>query len=261
MATMLQKHLAREYPSFQNLAMYEGRFVQVTKKGKPVDLHNKATEAIIGIASDDMKLPLPNMMFIARPVVKRLSCGPPKEELILTRLIPLRSVRLSIHDREKQIIKIHLINGQSYYLMLHPCTEERDEEFERWRKLIHLLCHPPACNVQPRPVSLTEIDNVSIHVPSSDDETEELQSFKEKKEETNHVQKKKEKNHQEQAYKGSKTAQEQQVDGKNGVAVKRLEYQWGGPLKKSARISDFRAAWKTRRRPFGSKTTLSSKER
>nr|XP_020633026.1 LOW QUALITY PROTEIN: tripartite motif-containing protein 7-like [Pogona vitticeps] len=51
----------------------------VSRSGGPVFFHNQWSEAIIGIAADNMKLPLPNM-FIAPPVVKQLSRGPPEEE-------------------------------------------------------------------------------------------------------------------------------------------------------------------------------------
>nr|XP_020671666.1 protein FAM71F2-like [Pogona vitticeps] len=184
---VLQNYLAKgEYPPFKSPAMFESAFVQVSRKGKPVFFHNHGHEAIVGIAADDMKLPLPNMMFIARPVVMRLSRGPPKEELILTRLIPLRFVRLAIRDREKQIIEMILISGQSYYLLLHPSTKEKDNQFRCWCKLIHLLHHPPARYFRPKPISFTGIDHQSIPVIPRDEE-----AVQEEKEENNQEQKEK----------------------------------------------------------------------
>ncbi|XP_078240158.1 uncharacterized protein LOC110091752 [Pogona vitticeps] len=198
---VLQNYLAKgEYPPFKTPAMFESRFVQVSRKGKPVFFHNHGHEAIIGIASDDMKLPLPNMMFIARPVVMRLSRGPPKEELILTRLIPLKFVQLAIHDREKQIIKMILISGQSYYLLLHPSTKEKDNQFRCWRKLIYLLHHPPACYFRPKPVSFTGIDHQSIPVIPRDEEASFFSLLNWQ------VQEEKEENNQEQKEKGQISA-------------------------------------------------------
>ncbi|KAJ7341354.1 hypothetical protein JRQ81_005354 [Phrynocephalus forsythii] len=172
--TVLQKYLRRgEFPAFKSIAMFESTFVQVTRRGRQVFFHNHGNEAVIGITSTNVKLPLPNLMIIARPVVNQVSWRPPGEELALTRIIPLKFVRLSIHDLEKQLIKIKLINGRSYYLQLHPSTEEKDEQFQRWMTLIYLLHHPPACYLRPKPVSCTVIDNLSVRIMPSDEEAEE----------------------------------------------------------------------------------------
>ncbi|XP_063162534.1 Golgi-associated RAB2 interactor protein 6-like [Candoia aspera] len=169
---VLQKYLGKgEYPSFQSVAMFESSFVQVTRRGRHVFIHNHCNEAIIGIASTNSKLPLPNLMFIARPVAEQVSSpGSETEELRLTRLLPLKFVRISIYNPKKQLIKIQLINGRSYYLQFQASTEEEEALFERWLSLVYLLHHPPSCYLSPQPTSCTVIDNLSIQVIPSEEE-------------------------------------------------------------------------------------------
>ncbi|XP_042302669.1 protein FAM71C-like [Sceloporus undulatus] len=180
--TVLQKYLWKgEYPSFQSVPMFESCFHQVTRRGRHVFIHNHSNEAIIGIASTNVKLPLPNLMFVARPVVGPFSSGPHTGEPMLTRLLPLKFVRISIHDPEKHLIKIKLINGRTYYLQLHAPTEEEEAQFDRWLSLVYLLHHPPACYLQPKPMSCTIIDNLSIELIPSEEEDEDWKDQKGKK--------------------------------------------------------------------------------
>ncbi|KAH0622920.1 hypothetical protein JD844_025817 [Phrynosoma platyrhinos] len=171
--TVLQKYLWKgEYPSFQSVPMFESCFLQVTRRGRHVFIHNHSNEAIIGIATTNIKLPLPNLMFIARPVIGPFSSGSHTGEPMLTRLLPLKFVRISIHDPEKHLIKIKLINGRTYYLQLHAPTEEEEAQFDRWLSLVYLLHHPPPCYLQPKPKSCTIIDNLSIQLIPSEEEDE-----------------------------------------------------------------------------------------
>ncbi|XP_062981828.1 Golgi-associated RAB2B interactor protein 3-like [Elgaria multicarinata webbii] len=175
---VLQKFLEKgEYPSFQSVAMFESTFVQVTRRGRHVFIHNHCNEAIIGIASTNTNLPLPNLMIIARPAAVQIPSESHTEELILTRLLPLKFVRISIYDPEKQLIKIKLINGRSYYLQFRASTEEEEKLFDHWLSLIHLLHHPPACYLRPQPTSCTLIDNLSIEVIPSEDEAEDVKKI------------------------------------------------------------------------------------
>ncbi|XP_039201829.1 protein FAM71B-like isoform X2 [Crotalus tigris] len=174
---VLQKYLEKgEYPSFQSIAMFESSFVQVTRRGRHVFIHNSSNEAIIGIASTNSKLPLPNLMFIARPVAEQVSSPDSQaEELTLTRLLPLKFVRISIYNPKKQLIKIQLINGRSYYLQFQASTKEEEALFERWLSLVYLLHHPPSCYLTPQPISRSVTDSLSIQIIPSEEEIEELQ--------------------------------------------------------------------------------------
>uniref|UniRef100_A0ACB8G8S4 Uncharacterized protein n=1 Tax=Sphaerodactylus townsendi TaxID=933632 RepID=A0ACB8G8S4_9SAUR len=168
----LQQYLGNgEYPSFQSIAMFESSFIQVTRKGKQAFLHNNCNRAIVGIATTNPKLPLPNVMFMARPTVGQISSGQHTEELMLTRLIPLKFVRISIHDSKKQLIKIKLINRRSYYLQLYSSTEDEKALFDCWLSLVHLLHHPPWRYLRQCPRSRTTADSLSVQVVSSEIDT------------------------------------------------------------------------------------------
>ncbi|XP_066479877.1 Golgi-associated RAB2 interactor protein 6-like [Tiliqua scincoides] len=171
--TVLQKYLRKgEFPLFQRVAMFESSFLQVTRKGKHIFFHNHYHEAIIGIASTNTKLPLPNLMFIARPAASQVSSEQYPEEIMLTRLLPLKFVHISIYDSKKQLIKIKLINGRSYYLQLYTSTEEEKDLFKHWLTLVYLLHHPPPCYLQPQPKSCMQLDELSIDVIPSEEEAE-----------------------------------------------------------------------------------------
>ncbi|CAM4530294.1 unnamed protein product [Caretta caretta] len=170
----LQRYLDEgEYPPFRSVAMFESNFIQITRKGKNVDVHNHPTEATIGIISTDNKLPLPNIMLIARPVPRQngqVSAGCRTEQLVLTRLLPLKFVRISVHDPDRQRIKLKLINGRSYYLQLYASPGEQQLLFDRWLSLIYLLHHPPDCYL--RPNSCMCRDNLSVQILASEEEEE-----------------------------------------------------------------------------------------
>ncbi|KAL8184995.1 UNVERIFIED_CONTAM: hypothetical protein K2H54_034318 [Gekko kuhli] len=151
--------------------MFESSFIQVTRKGKQVFIHNHCNWAIVGIATTNPKLPLPNIMFIARPGVGQISSGQHSEEAMLTRLIPLKFVRISIHDCEKQLIKIKLINRRSYYLQLYSSTEDVKALFDCWLSLIRLLHHPPRSYLQPYSKSRTRRKNLKVQVVPSEIDT------------------------------------------------------------------------------------------
>lgn len=49
----------------------------------------------------------------------------------------MRCVRLSVHNREKQL-HLKFTNGHSHYLQLYPPLEGQDDLFTYWEKLIYL---------------------------------------------------------------------------------------------------------------------------
>ncbi|XP_067319316.1 Golgi-associated RAB2 interactor protein 2-like [Anolis sagrei] len=168
--TTLQKYLEKgEYPVFQAVPMFESNFFQVNSRGKHVFFHNHTNKAIVGVATTNNKLPLPNVLFIARPVDGRFSLGPNPGEPILTRALPLKFVRFSIHDPKKRVIKMKLINKRSYYLQLHAPRGEEKGQFDRWLSLVYLLHYPPTCYLSSTPKSCSTIDDLSIEFISSDD--------------------------------------------------------------------------------------------
>ncbi|XP_039737093.1 Golgi-associated RAB2 interactor protein 4 [Pteropus medius] len=154
----LQRQLYKgEYDIFKYAPIFESDFIQITKRGEVIDVHNRVRMVTVGIASTSPILPLPDVMLLARPatgceqpagqgqVTKRKSRKAAKA-LELTRLLPLKFVRISIHDREKQQLRLKFATGRSCYLQLCPPLNAREDLFAYWEKLIHLLRPPVDSN-------------------------------------------------------------------------------------------------------------------
>ncbi|CAO2638869.1 Golgi-associated RAB2 interactor protein 4 [Lemmus lemmus] len=150
----LQRQLYKgEYDIFKYAPIFESDFIQITKRGEVIDVHNRVRMVTVGIACTSPILPLPDVMLLARPApgcedfavrgqtIKGKNRKAAKA-LELTRLLPLRFVRLSVHNREKQQLRLKFATGRSCYLQLCPPVEGRDDLFTYWEKLIYLL-RPP----------------------------------------------------------------------------------------------------------------------
>ncbi|XP_044538331.1 protein FAM71A-like [Gracilinanus agilis] len=154
----LQKQLYKgEYDAFKYAPMFESDFIQISKRGEVIDVHNRVRMVTVGIVSTSPILPLPNVMLLARPVSyiedqptlegssykRKMRAAPhPSNTLELTRLLPLKFVKISVHDREKQQLRLKLASGRSFYLQLCPPSDAREDLFSYWEKLIYLL-RPP----------------------------------------------------------------------------------------------------------------------
>ncbi|XP_012505838.1 PREDICTED: protein FAM71B [Propithecus coquereli] len=151
----LQRQLFKggEYDIFKYAPMFESDFIQISKKGEVIDVHNRVRMVTVGIASTSPILPLPDVMLLARPTKiceeharqGRLAKGrgrKPAKTLELTRLLPLKFVKISIHDREKQQLRLKLATGRTFYLQLCPSSDAREDLFCYWEKLVYLL-RPP----------------------------------------------------------------------------------------------------------------------
>ncbi|XP_038608793.1 protein FAM71E2 isoform X2 [Tachyglossus aculeatus] len=130
--------LSGEYMPLRPLPMFESQFVQVTKRGEAVDLHNRVNRVALGIAASRPGLPLPDLLLVARPT------SPPEAPgLVLTRMFPMELVRLFIHDMSVQRIKMRLATGRSFYLQMDMPRDEAGFAFDRWLRIIYLLRGPP----------------------------------------------------------------------------------------------------------------------
>ncbi|KAM7333293.1 hypothetical protein ACRRTK_006613 [Alexandromys fortis] len=151
----LQRQLYKggEYDIFKYAPMFESDFIQISKKGEVIDVHNRVRMVTVCIASTSPVLPLPDVMLLARPAKvceeharrARLIKGrgrKPLKTLELTRLLPLKFVKISIHDREKQQLRLKLATGRTFYLQLCPSSDAREDLFCYWEKLVYLL-RPP----------------------------------------------------------------------------------------------------------------------
>ncbi|KAM5298293.1 Golgi-associated RAB2 interactor protein 3 [Ctenodactylus gundi] len=159
----LQKQLYKggEYDIFKYAPMFESNFIQISKKGEVIDVHNRVRMVTVCIASTSPVLPLPDVMLLARPAkiceehVKhgqliRGKILKPSKTLELTRLLPLKFVKISIHDRDKQQLRLKLATGRTFYLQLCPSSDVREDLFCYWEKLVYLL-RPPleSCSSTP----------------------------------------------------------------------------------------------------------------
>ncbi|XP_007528695.1 Golgi-associated RAB2 interactor protein 3 [Erinaceus europaeus] len=164
----LQRQLYRggEYDIFKYAPMFESDFIQISKKGEVIDVHNRVRMVTVGIASTSPILPLPDVMLLARPakVCEEHTARPPRppkgrarkpaKALELTRLLPLKFVKISIHDREKQQLRLKLATGRTFYLQLCPSSDAREDLFCYWEKLIYLL-RPPVESCSSTPTAPT----------------------------------------------------------------------------------------------------------
>ncbi|KAM9180359.1 Golgi-associated RAB2 interactor protein 3-like [Dugong dugon] len=151
----LQRQLYKggEYDIFKYAPMFESDFIQISKKGEVIDVHNRVRMVTVGIASTSPILPMPDVMLLARPArvceehagYSRPTKGRGRKAtktFELTRLLPLKFVKISIHDREKQQLRLKLATGRTFYMQLCPSSDAREDLFYYWEKLVYLL-RPP----------------------------------------------------------------------------------------------------------------------
>ncbi|KAL4684307.1 hypothetical protein H8959_022001 [Pygathrix nigripes] len=163
----LQRQLYKrgEYDIFKYAPMFESNFIQINKKGEVIDVHNRVRMVTVGIVCTSPILPLPDVMVLARPTkVCEEHVGQgwfakgrgrrPVKNLELTRLLPLKFVKISIHDREKQQLRLKLATGRTFYLQLCPSSDTREDLFCYWEKLVYLL-RPPVESYCSTPTLLT----------------------------------------------------------------------------------------------------------
>ncbi|XP_004423090.1 PREDICTED: protein FAM71C-like [Ceratotherium simum simum] len=150
----LQRQLYNgEYSVFKDMRMFESDFIQISKRGEVIDVHNSVQMVTVGIAYTSPNLTIPDVMLLARPAV---SCAvnarhdrdtqgkafKSTKSLELTRLIPLKFVKLSIYNQEKKQLHLKLATGRSFYLQLCPSSDAKEDLFAHWEDLMYLL-RPP----------------------------------------------------------------------------------------------------------------------
>uniref|UniRef100_A0A8C6Y8W7 Golgi associated RAB2 interactor 5A n=1 Tax=Naja naja TaxID=35670 RepID=A0A8C6Y8W7_NAJNA len=111
-----------EYGALKDCHLYESNFLQVTKAG------DIATRVTMGIAASSAHLEMPDLMLLARPV-----------PCLTERLLPLKFVRLYIHDESRFQLKVRLANGRTFYLQLLTHPLRQNEVFGHWVRLLYRL--------------------------------------------------------------------------------------------------------------------------
>ncbi|XP_034992395.1 Golgi-associated RAB2 interactor protein 5A [Zootoca vivipara] len=164
----LQRCLATgEYGLLKDCPLFESNFMQVTKTG---DIANRVT---VGIAATSPSLELPDLMLLARPgscITGQYPCECPNpeaspgpdDELQLFGLLPLKFVRIYIHDEARYQLKIRLANGRTFYLQLlaHPLKQEH--VFGQWVRLLYRL----RFHQSDAPVGYEQVNNPQNRRPS-----------------------------------------------------------------------------------------------
>ncbi|KAL1769781.1 FAM71A [Sigmodon hispidus] len=175
----LQRQLYKgEYDIFKYAPIFESDFIQITKRGEVIDVHNRVRMVTVGIACTSPILPLPDVMLLARPAPgcedfpgrSQTTKGKSRKAaktLELTRLLPLKFVRISVHNHEKQQLRLKFATGRSCYLQLCPPLEGRDDLFTYWEKLIYLLRPPVDSNSSTYAIPAEDI--VSMPLLDEDD--------------------------------------------------------------------------------------------
>ncbi|XP_015270154.1 PREDICTED: protein FAM71E1 [Gekko japonicus] len=139
----LKKCLASgEYGKLKDCPLFESNFVQVTRSG---EVANKVT---VGIAASSPSLELPDLLVLARPVAyprEECTCEDPeptlapREELQLIALLPLKFVRIYVHDDTRYQLKVSLANGRKFYLQLLAHPQKLDYLFGQWVRILYRL--------------------------------------------------------------------------------------------------------------------------
>nr|XP_010952274.1 PREDICTED: protein FAM71C [Camelus bactrianus] len=142
-----------EYDLFKQMPVFESDFIQVSKRGEVIDVHNSVQMVTVGITFSSPNLTIPDVMLLARPVAScAVSARHDKdtqgrgfksaESLELTRLLPLRFVKLSIYNYEKKQIHLKIATGRSFYLQLCTPSDTKEDLFAHWEDLVYVL-RPP----------------------------------------------------------------------------------------------------------------------
>ncbi|NXK54229.1 FA71D protein, partial [Chauna torquata] len=166
-----------EYAPFTSAPMFESKFVQVNRRGEPINVHKQPTCVTIGICAANPSSPMPNGMLLAHKVpvspqesmtnFQKFSEQPSQlEQLALSRFLPLKFVELSVHSTDKHQLMLKLVNGRSYYLELCAPPDQQRYLFHHWLQLISLL-KPPE-NTSSTKVNIIRKDSSTSHkkIPS-----------------------------------------------------------------------------------------------
>uniref|UniRef100_A0A8C6YMG7 Golgi associated RAB2 interactor protein-like Rab2B-binding domain-containing protein n=1 Tax=Naja naja TaxID=35670 RepID=A0A8C6YMG7_NAJNA len=142
-----------EYNLLKCAAMFESDFVQVSKQGGILDVHNQVQQVRVAIAATSPGLPVPDVLLLARPVLLPQQLPPNLQhryrprarnrKFELTRLLPLCFVKITIHDQEKKQLRFKMVTGRTFYLQLCPPADNQKDNFDLWVKVVHLL-RPPS---------------------------------------------------------------------------------------------------------------------
>ncbi|XP_026363415.4 Golgi-associated RAB2 interactor protein 6-like isoform X1 [Ursus arctos] len=142
-----------EYVLLKNIPIFESDFIQINRRGEVIDVHNTVQVVTVGIACTSHHLTMPDVMLLAQPAVSCMVNARNDQDtqrkdlrltksLELTRLLPLKFVKLSIYNHEKKQFHLKLATGRSFYLQLCLPSDAKEDLFACWEDLVYLL-RPP----------------------------------------------------------------------------------------------------------------------
>ncbi|XP_030072591.1 protein FAM71F1-like, partial [Microcaecilia unicolor] len=180
----------QDYNLFSNSAMLESDFLQVTQSGAMVHIQNTPTYVTLGITSSVPCLPLPNLLLIARTKViceRSTAKAQSVHAMELKRLLPLRYVKLTIHNKGHRLLKLRTVSQKKYYLQLRQ--KYSDQVFQLWTRMVHILhsglsitCKDPSINILYNLIHISDDECTSDSSTEDfwEDSSEELPSRKKK---------------------------------------------------------------------------------
>ncbi|XP_026525548.1 protein FAM71C-like [Notechis scutatus] len=150
----LQEQLRHgEYDLLKFAPMLESDFVQISKRGEMIDVHNQIQTITVAVACTSPSTLVPNVLLLARPLFPHEEPPPkfkfffhprcPAKRYELTRLFPLCLVRISIHNPEKKQLRFKLASGRTFYLQLCSQPGTQEDLFGLWVKVVNML-RPPS---------------------------------------------------------------------------------------------------------------------
>ncbi|XP_062837344.1 Golgi-associated RAB2 interactor protein 1A-like [Anolis carolinensis] len=126
------------YNLFPNSDVFESNFLQVTKKGRWVSITNMPTVVTMGLTSTDPTLPLPNVLVMAKHRQTGTRGEDPRQPALeLTRMLPLRYLRLSVRSTRQRILRLQMVSRSDFFLQLHPAHP--GVVFAFWARLADIL--------------------------------------------------------------------------------------------------------------------------
>ncbi|XP_042333007.1 protein FAM71E2 isoform X2 [Sceloporus undulatus] len=128
-----------EYNLLGDVPIFEGNFVQVTRKGEYIGIHNHPNIIIMGILASSPNMLLPDLMIIAREKEGTTATVPKSRDLEITRVIPLNLVEIFVQNVDERRLKVQFVTGRKYYLQLYAPGSDEKTLFDQWIRLIYLL--------------------------------------------------------------------------------------------------------------------------
>lgn len=121
---------------FKHIPMSESDCTQISKRGEVIDVLNCVQMTTVGIAYTSPDLTIPDVMLLTQPAASgavgakqdhtQVRVLKSAKSLELTRLLPLKCVKLSVYRHEKKQLHLKLATGHSFYLQLCPPSDAKD---------------------------------------------------------------------------------------------------------------------------------------